>query len=318
MNIVRWIIYWYIIITLEDSTLSHLRTPKLAKKKTQNAQNTLSVVAMKWHTILNQINTPVLAVLRHWTPLSVAALLMVAAGIHRLRPVRGWTKVLFELAAVQIVQHVQLNLFQVKLQGGPSRIQQAPVKPGLPLIHMGSCRAGETILHVPLLAAKIHLRLCRVCRRVWVWVHLGPIWESVCCCSCCVWKNRSVWVAAARRGEVSRGVRVSGHARVRWLLVLEQVGEVVGHHEARAAELWERSGGICTRRPGALLQLLPPAGPVLVVGIIDGVLDPQTLGLLHVWTLLSQRHGLPGFSCRNKIGLMICMLIGLTKLTNGC
>lgn len=97
---------------------------------------------------------------------------------------------------------------------------------------------------------------------------------------------------------------MDGHARVGLLLVLEQVGEVVGHHEARAAEWGERGGGICIWRLAVLLQLLPPARPVLVVGIINGVLDPQTLSLLHVWTLLSQRHGFPGFSCKNKTWLI--------------
>ncbi|TNN65795.1 hypothetical protein EYF80_023947 [Liparis tanakae] len=133
-----------------------------------------------------------------------------AAGVHRLRPVRARAQVLFELAAVQVVQHVQLNLFQVELKGGPGRAQQAPVNPaGLPLIPMGTSSGGEAVLHVPVLSAKIHLGLCR---------------------------------------------------------------------------------------------LPPPAGPVLVVGVVDGVLHPQTLGFLHVWTLLNQGHGLPGFSCRNTVG----------------
>ena len=78
------------------------------------------------------------------------------------------------------------------------------------------------------------------------------------------------------------------------MLVLEQVGEVVGHAEARAAE-WRSFWSL---RLGALLQLLPPPGLVLVVGIVNGVLDPQTFSFLHVWTLLSQGHGLPGFSCK--------------------
>lgn len=42
------------------------------------------------------------------------------------------------------------------------------------------------------------------------------------------------------------------------------------------------------------LDLLLPTGPVLVVGIILHVLDPQPLGLLHVGTLLRQAQRLPG------------------------
>lgn len=285
MKIVSWINYLLIHYNHIWRQYSHLRTQVFHE---QIARYTRPAVIIRWHAERIWINTSEFAVLRQWASLSVAALLVVAAGVHRLRPVRGRTQVLFELAAVQIVQHVQLDLFQVELQGGPGRTQQAPVQPGLPLIHMGSCWGGETVLHV--LTAVVHLRLCRVGGRV----------ESVRCCY--VWKNRSVCVAAAQRVEVGGGAGESVHARVGWLLVLEQVGEVVGHHEARAAERRMGGGSICTWGLGALLQLLPPAGPVLVVGVVDGVLDPETLGLLHVGAFLSQRHGLPGLSCEEESG----------------
>lgn len=239
------------------------------------------------------------------SPLSVAALLMVAAGVHGLGPVRVRAQVLLELAAVQIVQHVQLDLFQVEVQRGAGLTQQTPIKPGLRLIRWWSCGVGETVLRVVLMTPGKRLGGVRGC---WtrVGVHLGMVLERFR--RCCVRKHVHVWVAATRGGKVRRGVGVGGRAGVGRLLVLKQLGEVVGHQEARGAERGQSGGGIGTLGLGVLLQLLPPAGPVLVVGIIDGVLDPQTLGLLHVRPLLSQRHGLPGSSYRKRGKSVILML----------
>lgn len=230
--------------------------------------------------------------LGEWAALSVAALLMVVAWIHRLRPVRGRAQVLFEFAAVQVVEHVQLNLFQVELQRWARRTQQAPTKPGLPQVHMWSCRAGERILRGVLMTPRKWL--CSIRGWIWGWVHLRMLLERLCCCR--VWKQMHVWVDTMWGGNVGWGARVGGHAGVGRLLVVQQVSEVAGQQEAWGAERRQSGGCICTLRLGALLQLLPPAGPVLVVGVVNGMLDPQTLGLLHVWTLLSQRHGLPGSS----------------------
>lgn len=48
------------------------------------------------------------------------------------------------------------------------------------------------------------------------------------------------------------------------------------------------------------LHLLPPPGPVLVVGVVLHVLDPEPLGLLHEGLLFCDGKGFPGFPCRSR------------------
>lgn len=104
------------------------------------------------------------SVLRQQSFICVAVLHVVVAGVDRLGPVLARTQVLFELAAIQVVQHVQLDLFQVELQRGAGGAQEAPVEPGILLIHTGSSDAGPAALHVVTvrLTSKIGLKLCRI------------------------------------------------------------------------------------------------------------------------------------------------------------
>lgn len=110
------------------------------------------------------INLESESVLRQQSFIRVAVLHVVVAGVNRLGPVLARTQVLFELAAVQVVQHVQLDLFQVELQRGAGGAQEAPVEPGILLIHAGSGEAGPAALHVVTVwrTSEIGLRLCRV------------------------------------------------------------------------------------------------------------------------------------------------------------
>lgn len=85
-------------------------------------------------------------------------------------------------------------------------------------------------------------------------------------------------------------------------LVLDEVVEVIRPGKAFTAEGGERDSGLHRQGPfGALLQLLLSARPVLVVGMVNGVLYSQALCLLHVGPLLCQRHGLPGLTCSKTI-----------------
>lgn len=48
------------------------------------------------------------------------------------------------------------------------------------------------------------------------------------------------------------------------------------------------------------LQLLLPARPILVVGVVLHVLHPEPLRFLHEGPLLRRSQGLPGLTCRER------------------
>lgn len=79
------------------------------------------------------------------------------------------------------------------------------------------------------------------------------------------------------------------------------LGLVIGHAVDQKARV----------QPLNPLHLLPPPRPVLVVGVILHVLDPQPLGLLHKGLLLCNRKGFPRFPCRSRgeCTSMICQQI---------
>jgi len=116
-----------------------------------------------------------------------------------------------------------------------------------------------------------------------------------CVCSgAAMWKDRLgclIFPAGYRAAEVN----------IKRLLMVFQVANITQHDSLNPCSyfLCGPSGGELYYQRSALTcaaaPLLPPPGLVLVVGIVNGVLDPQTFSFLHVWTLLSQGHGLPGF-----------------------
>lgn len=72
---------------------------------------------------------------------------------------------------------------------------------------------------------------------------------------------------------------------------------VCGHH--RSLVIGHAMDQKARVQPLNPLHLLPPPGPVLVVGVILHVLNPQPLCLLHKGLLFCDGKGLPWFPCRS-------------------
>ena len=78
--------------------------------------------------------------------------------------------------------------------------------------------------------------------------------------------------------------------------VLEQIAEVVGCAVSPDSSTFTGQGLITRGCLDSLAALLAASGSVFVIGVINGVLYSQPLGLLHVGPFLSEGHGLPGLT----------------------
>lgn len=80
--------------------------------------------------------------------------------------------------------------------------------------------------------------------------------------------------------------------------VLEQIAEAVWRVVRPDHSTVTDQGLVTGGWLRGLAELLAASGPIFVVGVINGVLDPQPLRLLHIGPLLGKGHGFPGFTYR--------------------
>lgn len=88
-----------------------------------------------------------------------------------------------------------------------------------------------------------------------------------------LWRNLETVVVVTKAQTLDAHSAISRHG----------LGLVIGHAV-------DQKAGVQPLNP---LHLFPPPGPVLVVGVILHVLNPQPLGLLHKRLLFGDRKGFP-------------------------